>query len=188
LSEQELEANILRFIEIAEKLPELYREKCFETLLNHYLGTTPNQSTRLTQVTDTELPKEQAKFTIPLDVRAFLTQYKVPEDTLHRLFLIEWPEIRPIFVLKKTKSATAQIRLALLRALENALHPEGRFEFSFEEVKKSCQTHGVYDASNFKNNFNNNAKFFRGLKAEKNVELSPDGKAELADTISAILE
>jgi hypothetical protein len=188
LSEQELEANILRFVQIAEKLPEVYREKCFETLLTHYLGSASSLGAVTTQVKESESPKDQRKFQIPLDVRAFLTQYKIPEDTLHQLFLIEWPDIRPIYPLKSAKGSTAQIRLALLKALENALRPEGRFEFSFDDVKKSCQAHGVYDASNFRNNFNNNARLFRGLKTEKNVELSPDGKAELADTISAVLE
>lgn len=188
MNEEELEANILRFVQIAEKLPEVYRQKCFETLLNHYLRAGSNLAPPTPEVGEPESPKDEKKFIIPLDVRAFLTQYKLSENTLNQLFLIEWPEIRPIYPLKNAKGSTAQIRLALLKALENALQPNGRFEFSFEEVRKLCQAHGVYDASNFKNNFNNNARLFRGLKAEKNVELSPDGKAELADNISAIIE
>ena len=35
----ELESKIKAFVEIAEKLPERYREKCFEVMLTNYLST-----------------------------------------------------------------------------------------------------------------------------------------------------
>jgi hypothetical protein len=189
LTNQELESKITELVAISEKLPERYREKCFEILLHHYLQTDRLNSNESVGPSEVEVPPEPTKFSIPLDVKAFLTQYGVAESDIPKLFYIEGPEIRPIYNLKKKDViADAQIQLALLKAFENALRPGGMFEFSFDDVKKLCLDHKVYDSSNFKANFRNNARFFRGLKTEKHVELSPDGKSELAETISAVLE
>lgn len=187
--DEELESKINEIIAISEKYPDKYREKCFEVLLYHYLRT---QRSPVPKAVESYQPPSQAQpssFIIPLDVRAFLTQYGVPEDSILKLFYIEGPEIRPIYHIKKKEvKSRAQIQLALLKGLENALRPGGIFEFSFEDVKKLCNEHKVYDSSNFKNNFTHNARLFRGLKSEKHVELSPDGKSELAEVISAVLE
>jgi len=192
MSTEELESKIKEFIEIAEKQPEMYRVKCFEILLTNYLTS---GKTSLGLGNDQQLDKGQLvpeqpvkKFVIPIDVRAFLQQYTLSEDNIQKLFLIEGEEIRSIYTIETTKKADAQMQIALLTALENALKPNGKFEFSVENVRVRCNDHKVYDATNFKTNFKNKKKLFKDLDDEENVELSPDGKAELAEVILEIVK
>ncbi len=187
MANEELESKIKEFVEIAEKLPDKYREKCFEVLLNNFLtgAKTPQKSMENVEIA-TQPPAK--KFIIPIDVRAFLQQYNLPEDTITKLFLIEGEEIRLIYSIRTTKKSDAQIQLALLTALENAMKPGGKFEFSYEVVRQKCRDQGVYDQPNFKAHFKNNKKLFKNISDEEHIELSPDGKAELAETILAIIQ
>jgi hypothetical protein len=101
--------------------------------------------------------------------------------------LVEGTEIQRIYQLSTTKKAVAQMQVTLLTALENALKPGGKFEFSMEVVKTRCKDdYGAYDLANFKANFKKNAKLFKSLDDEEHVELSTDGKAELAEAILAV--
>ena len=101
----------------------------------------------------------------------------------------EGGEVRPIYQIKnKDVKADAQMQVAMLTALENALKPDGKFEFSIEDVRKYCVNQGVYDSTNFMTNFKKNARLFRNLKEKDHIELSPEGKTELAEAVSAVLE
>jgi hypothetical protein len=122
---------------------------------------------------------------IPIDVRAFLQQQNVPEECLGKLFFMEGTEVRPIYKITTTMKSKAQLQLALLTSLENALKG-GKFEFSIETVRQKCIDHLCYDSANFKRYFKNNSKLFKDLSDEEHVELSPEGKVELAETISEI--
>jgi len=178
VSTEELENKVKEFIAFAEKIPERYREKCFEVLLSAYLASIRAQEKAI-------VPQ---KFVIPIDVRAFLQQYSVPEENIQELFITEREEIRPTYSIKTVKKAEAQIQLALLAALENALRPGGKFELSVEAVRQRCINHRVYDYSNFKTYFKKNKRLFDSLKDEEHVGLSPDGKAELAEVILEIVK
>lgn len=185
---EELEAKLKEFVEIAEKLPEKYREKCFEVLLDNFLKT--GKTSEKEPVTGNDappVPTIQKKFIIPIDVRAFLQQYNIPEDNIQKLFIMEGEEIRSVYTIKTTVKSDAQIQLALLTSLENALK-QGKFEFGIENVRARCKDRAVYDTINFKTHFKNNKKFFKDLSNDEHVELSPDGKAELADIILEIIQ
>ena len=126
-------------------------------------------------------------FVIPISVRAVLQQYNVPEDAIEKLFLIEGNEIQPKFSLKTTVKSEAQTQVELLTALENALRPNGKFEFSLEIVRARCRDeYGAYDKDNFKSNFKNRAKLFKNIDDEEHVELTTEGKQELAEAILAV--
>jgi hypothetical protein len=187
MTTEELENKIKEFVEISEKQPESYRTKCFEILLDSYLAgeKSPSGSGNGKQLIPEQIVPVQPvkKFVIPIDVRAFLQQYNLSEEIIQKLFLIEGEEIRLIYSIKTTKKADAQMQIALLTALENTLRPNGKFEFSMEDVRHRCDEHKVLDKTNFKNNFKNNKKLFKELDDKEDVELSPDGKAKLADVI-----
>jgi hypothetical protein len=188
LTAEELESKIKEFIDIAEKFSEPYRQKIFEVLLISYLRGTQGPK-EVPEKVETPVPPviPPQKFVIPIGVRAVLQQYNVPEDIIEKLFLIEGTEVHPIYKLTTSKKATAQIQVALLAALENALKPSGKFEFSIEVVKNRCKDdYGAYDPPNFKAIFKKNAKLFKSLDDEEHVELSTDGKAELAEAILAV--
>jgi hypothetical protein len=183
-----LEEAIKKIIVLVEKLPERYREKAFEVLLEAQLVgksveqpmayETPKPSTEA----ETRTP---AKFTMPIDVRAFLQQYNVPEEKLQKLFFMQDNEIRPIYSIHTTKRAKAQIQIALLIALENALKG-GRFEFNRESVRVKCKELKCLDTANFQAIFKTNSSLFKSLDDPEHVEISPDGKVELAEAILEI--
>jgi hypothetical protein len=183
---EELEKPIQDIISLVEKFDERYREKCFEILLNTYLRTELKLPPK-PEIGEKEAGEGKEEFIIPIDVRAFLQQYNIPEEILQKLFLMEKNEIRPIYILKTTKKATAQMQITLLTALENALSGK-KFEFSIEPIRERCKNHKVYNAANFKANFKGNQEYFKSLVDEEHVELSPEGKTELADVISAVAE
>ena len=187
MENEELEAKIKEFIGIADKFDERYRQKIFEVLLINYLrGTQPTKEAP----EKVEVPAPVAapqKFMVPIGVRAVLQQYNVPEEVIQKLFLIEGTEVQRIYKLTTDKKAVAQMQVALLTALENALKPNGKFEFSIEVVKTRCRDdYGAYDVANFKANFKKNSNLFKSLDDEEHVELSTDGKAELAEAILAV--
>jgi hypothetical protein len=186
LTTEELEGKIKDLIELAEKFAEPYRQKIFEVLLADYLRTVqePEAPPQVELIAPAVVPQ---KFVIPIGVRAVLQQYNVPEEVIQKLFLVEGTEIQRIYKLSTTKKAVAQMQVTLLTALENALKPGGKFEFSMEVVKTRCKDdYGAYDLANFKANFKKNAKLFKSLDDEEHVELSTDGKAELAEAILAV--
>lgn len=183
----ELEKPIQDIITLVEKLDEKYRQKCFEVLLDFYLHKEFQPATKPKPIEEAEKQKGEKEFIIPIDIRAFLQTYEVPEEIIGKLFLIEKNETRPIYKITTTKKSEAQIQLALLAALENAVQKQGnKFEFSIEKVRKQCQKHKVYDRGNFKTNFRNNMKFFKSLDDKEHVELSPEGQTELAEVISTV--
>jgi len=182
----ELEKPIQEIIALTNKIDERYREKCFEILLNFYLKK------ELQLVTEPETEEKGEKeaitkkegFLIPIDVRAFLQTHSIPEETIKKLFVVDKDEIRPAYKITTIKKAQAQIQIALLVALENAVSKQGnKFEFSIENVRQRCQDYKVYDLANFKAYFKNNTNLFKSLTDEEHVELSPEGQTELAETI-----
>lgn len=187
---EELEKPIQDIIKLVEKFDEKYREKCFEILLDVYLQkklqliTEPKAAAR-----EKEMQGEKEEFTIPIDVRAFFHTHNVPEECLQKLFLLEKKQIRPVYKISTTKKSKAQIQIALLTALENALRVQGnKFEFSMEDVRQKCKNRAVYDTRNFKSHFKNNRKYFTALADEEHIDLSPEGRTELAEVILAVIK
>jgi hypothetical protein len=181
--DEDLESLAKEAARIAQTLPEQFQEKCFEVLLNSFVAkkapvdkAPPEQETKKTG----GKPRE---FVVPLSVRAFLQQYSVSEESLPKIFLMHGTDVAPAYKLQTTKKATAQVQIAVLTALENALKG-GKFEFSVEEVRKRCDEHGAYDAANFAATFKKRKDLFKDQADEEHVELSSDGKAELAETIT----
>ena len=122
------------------------------------------------------------KFVLPIDVKAFLTQYGLDETVLTKCFLIDGAEIRQIFHPKTTKKAKVQIYTALLMALENAMST-GKFEVEIEALRARCKEQKVYDTPNFMKTLKLSSDLFKGVSTKKPLSLSPDGKSELADLL-----
>jgi hypothetical protein len=181
--------ELQKIVELANSVPNEYRQKCFELLLGNALllkqSVTPN--TPLGQVA-TELPphpKNQQPFILPIDVRAFLSQYGLNETMLWKFFLRDGEEIRPIYQLRVTKKGTAQIQHALMQTLENAII-KGQFQIEIEALRTRCIDQKCYDQSNFTNNLKNNTKLFKSLDTDQPLSLSPDGKSELAELLEQL--
>lgn len=185
---EKLRVPIQDIIAFTNTLDERYREKCFEVLLNFYLDK--NSVTTPAIIEAVSSPKTDlvgGTSPLPLPIRAFLSQNSIPTDAIGKLFLIENSEVVPTYKIKETKKATAQIQLALLSALKNALiNPSSMFEFSIEDVRELCKEHDVYDIANFTATFKKNSNLFNLTSDEEHVKLTPDGKTELAETIVTV--
>lgn len=185
---EQLEEEIKKIIELVEKLPEAYRITAFEVLLNSAVRSAGPATVPIAATTETK-PEITTALSLPIDVKAFLVQYNLPEDAISRLFLIHGSEIRPVYKITEGKYSTAQMQIALLAALENALRgTDTKFEFSFEQVRTLCKRYNKYDSGNFTTNFKSNKKLFVGLSNEDQIEPSPDGKDALADLIADLLK
>jgi len=171
-------------IKFTNTIDEVYREKCFEVLLNHYLSNSTglrNSSLMLEYTNNASGAQE-----LPINLRTFLQENMISEETVNKLFLREKGEARPIYKITEKKKAIAQIQIALLLAFENALvTPNSAFEFSINTVRQRCIDYNVYDGTDFMFNFKNRAGLFTTLDHEV-VKLTPMGKTELANIMNTI--
>lgn len=176
----EVKTRMDELIEIAESLPEKYQQKGFEVLLSKLIDAI--RVPAVTPELEGEPETSKRAFVIPIDVRAFLRQYGISDENLKKLYLLDPEDVRSIYTLQETRTSRAQIQVTLLTALENALR-NNKFEFTIENVRGRCKDpHKIYDPNNYMANFRNNAKLFKSLE-DPSVELSPDGKSELADIV-----
>jgi hypothetical protein len=170
---------------LSESVPEPFRLKCFELLLAHSLTTDQPPKGKEEHPKGKEQKsdnKSKAEFILPIDIKAFLNQYSFDETILHKLFMIEGSEIRPIYRLDIHKKAQAQMAYALLIALENAML-SGEFKFTIEALRQRCTDQKCYDGSNFMTILERNKGFYKSYDPKKDLFLSPDGKAELANIL-----
>jgi hypothetical protein len=180
------EEELRKIVELANKVPEEYRQKCFELLLAQELQiknpAVPAVVTPAQQLISPAIPKS---FVIPIDVKAFLSQYGLDESLLGKFFLIDGEEIRPIYKLKVTAKSKAQIQHALMMAFENACK-SGQFQVEIESLRARCVEQKCYDSANFSANIKNNAKLFKFISTDQPLSLSPDGKSDLAELLEEL--
>lgn len=180
--------ELQKIVELANSVPEEYRQKCFELLLANTLQAkqpviqTPPAENKGAEI---HTPVKQQPFILPIDVRAFLSQYGLNESVLWKFFIRDGDEIRPIYQLKVTKKGTAQIHHALMQTLENAI-VKGQFQVDVETLRNRCVDQKCYDSTNFSANLKNNAKLFKSLDVDQPLSLSPDGKSELAELLEQL--
>ncbi len=179
--------QLKQIVELANGVPQEYRQKCFELLLAHALhGTPPPESLAppKSHITSASTGSTKA-FVLPIDVKAFLSQYSIDEAKLWKLLLVDGSEVRPVYQLKTTKKAKVQMHFALLMALENAI-TSGQFQVEIENLRTRCVDQKAYDSINFMTTLKNNQKFFKSVDKEQPLVLSPAGKSELADLIEEL--
>jgi len=183
---ENLEKPIKKIVEFVEKIPDKYQTKAFEILFQHILS---GEKLEINKGTNPNIEKsiDEQLFQMPIEVRAFLRQFSIPEDKINDLFIITGPnEIAPTYNLKTTKAAVAQIQLAVLTALENSLKGKGKFEFDIEDVRKRCNEHKCYDAKNFTHIFTRKKILFKDLDDHEHIFLSPHGKEHLAEVMNEL--
>jgi len=174
-----------KIVELANAVPQEYRQKCFELLLSRVLqdaGAPAPAAPPAAQATAAS--KAHPKFVLPIDVRALLSQYGVDEAVLWKCFHAEDGELRPIYKLATHKKAQAQIEHALMMALESAMS-NGQFQVVVEALRERCSEHKCYDRANFMHILKRNAGLFKKIGADPLV-LSSDGKAALAELLESL--
>jgi hypothetical protein len=206
---KEIRDSVKQIAEIAASVPESLQSLCFELLLRHYLeslstssdpGNTQSRKTPppAAEVVVPVVPasiEEKAKVQTDLSTgdlhvktRRFMEKYGVTLDELNNLFFKEDETIQPLYEdVKTTRLAEAQIRIALLLALRNALLT-GEFAAPVEAVRAECRDRKSYDQANFAANLKNNQSLFdeKYGKDTTTLRLSEDGRKELSQLIKEL--
>jgi hypothetical protein len=208
---ENLKKEVKQILEIVKECPENLQQTCFEILLRDFLdsqirvegkgkevqSSTANKphetpAAEKGAVNKTTLSGEASdlKFAeLHVKAKKFMEKYKISIDQLNQLFYKENDQILPLFDdLKTTRSSESQIRVALLKALINALST-GEFQATTEDIRAECQARKCYDMNNFGGNFTNNASLFDFKKYTaklKTVTLSEEGKKELSEVIEEL--
>lgn len=179
--------KLAEIVELSESVPDAFQVKCFEILLSHAVEPAPPSRTPQAQREGEEQKASEGEpeFVLPIDVKAFLTQYGLSPQLLWQLFLVESGEIRPVYQLNTTKMAEAQVHHTLMMSLENALLT-GEFKAKVEAVRERCRDRKLYDSNNFLRNFRSRDTLFRDPDDTEELVLTPDGKAELANLLEEL--
>jgi len=174
---ERLKQEVVTIGEIAEQVPEAFRERCFELLLGKLLDSTPGSTPQEVAPPESNdvLRGESEPGTIPTpsSVRVFMQRTGVTSDDLARVLMFDEDEAHFIREPEGLKVAKGQMEWALILALKNGIE-NNRLTADPEAVRSICQEKGYYDKGNFAANFKKpaNAKLFR--KA-----LVPQGTSEL---------
>lgn len=166
-----LKKEIKEIAEVASGVPEAFRERCFEILLENLLadgnGAKPpsNQAPKdkpavVGASVDPGKPAGQ-NIPTPAKVRVFMQRSGVTDDELQALFLYEDDELHFIKEPAAPAVAVGQIEWALLIALRNGIL-KNDMSCDAESVRSICQDKGYYDKKNFTTIFKRpaNAKLF----------------------------
>ena len=192
---ESLKDDIKQITEFANSVPEPFKEKCFEVLLQHLLSQqiAPQRNllgAQKTQPDETKSPGS-AKLPFPAAVKVFMRKTGVTEDELNAILLYENNDVLFIQEPKTTIVGHGQIEWSLLLALKKAIL-SNEFTVDPEDVRSICKEKGFYDASNFAANFKypaNRALFKALLKPQGDPQpLSDEGQATLGRLVKTYAE
>lgn len=210
--------EIKEIVEIVALVPEPHKAMCFEMLLKEALANrrTPPSPTQATPAPILKAAAPIAPAASPADpvdsppigaqpkvndgsdivisdlhmkTKKFLEKGDVTLAQLNELYYKNDDVFESLSVdLKVTKMSEAQIRIALLQALQNSL-ASGNFQTTVEAVREECKARKTYDSANFTTNFKNTAELFdfgTWSREVTDLRLSEIGKKELAAAVKLI--
>ena len=212
-----LKEDIKEIVEILALVPEPQKALCFELLLKEALASRRTSTAQppeppkpashepkaladaapLANTTGSNngtQPKVNAGADIVasdlhMKTKKFLEKGDVTLVQLNELFYKDGDKFESLSVdLKVTKMSEAQMRVALLQALQNSLD-SGDFQTTVEAVREECKARKTYDQANFAANFKSSAYLFDFETWSRDVtdlRLSEDGKKELAAVVKII--
>ncbi len=178
--------ELQEIVNLANSVPEEYRQKCFELLLSRSLEFGGRQEKgQLPLPASSKQPVRLETSNMPIDVKAFFNQHRLDLNLISTLFHIEGTEVRPIYTLSDTTKVKAEINLALLIALETALR-SGQFQVEIETLRTRCQEQKCYDMANFMRHIKNNSRLFKTITTDQPLSLSVEGKAQLGELLKRL--
>jgi hypothetical protein len=148
-----LSEEIKQITEIAESVPERYKEKCFEILLQRLLSEkkSPSQALEIfSQGHPESIPSQDAKIPITTQIRLFMTKTGITEEELNSILFYDSNNDEVHFLKEPNPPAIAQgqIDWALLLALQKGVL-SNELSVDAENVRAICQVKGFYDGANF---------------------------------------
>jgi hypothetical protein len=192
-----LKEQIKEISDIAANVPEEFRQKCFELLMSHLLGTSnlPAAAAALATGWNSAPPMLTSALGYsgapPMTalLAAFMKKLGLSNEQFSRV--VGYMHGKVVFYREPAsdKAAQAQIEWALLLALKHAI-VNGAFSIDAEEVRLVCQEKGVFDRRSFYTVFRRHSEFFRS-PPEPNGRaqpLSSKGLAALGALIKKLAE
>lgn len=195
-----LKQEIKDIADVASSVPETFREKCFEILLENLLAeggtgkaaSPPKPKDEKNNVDSASDRGKPAGHVIPTPakVRVFMKRTGVSDEDLQALFLYEDDELHFIKEPAADVVSTGQIEWALLIALKNGILGNA-MSCDAESVRSICQEKGYYDKKNFSTIFKKpaNAKLFSApLESQGEAQsLSNDGLDLLGKIVKSLV-
>ena len=205
---QELKEEIKTIAEISDNVPEKFKEKCFEILMNHLLkeanGTTPAEKNEITQTNQNidnqknmidnqnhneEVKSDSPENTIPLSaqLRVFMRKTNITIEEIQNIIHYENGNVYFIKEPKDSIVSKGQIKWALLLGLKNGIAAKD-FLVDPEDLRSICQDKGYYDMKNFSRYLKNYSNYFKNplIPQGDSQPLSDDGINELAKLIKEL--
>lgn len=195
---EKLKEEIKAIAEIAESVPNTFKERCFEILLENLLASTTPEPKKLGQEPPPAPPPGQQKeppppssengssIPTPSQIKVFMGKTGVTASDLGKVMMFEDDTVHFVQEPQGNKIARGQIEWALLLALKKGIE-KNVLEVDPEVVRSICQEKGFYDGTNFQKNFKsaNAAKFFMGEMEKQGAaqKLSSDGMTELGKLV-----
>jgi hypothetical protein len=193
---EELKEEIKAIAEIADSVPVVFKERCFELLLQNLLGSVataerPAQQPA-TKVDGDEKPDSVppagngATVPTPSQIKVFMQKTGTTAAEIAKILMYEDNSVHFIQEPAGNKIARGQVEWALLLALKKGIE-KNVLEVDPEDVRSICQEKGFYDPKNFSGNFKwpATAKFFQGVMEKQGPaqKLSSDGATELGKIV-----
>ena len=188
---EKLKDEIREIAKIAAAVPETFRVKCFEILLNDLLSeqldhAPPPPSPPKPGETPTP---PQGSFKMPSQVLAFMRRKELKQEQIEAIVMLDGDELHFIKEPSHGQVSKGQIEWALLIALKNGIL-NNSLKADPEDVRSIVQEKGYYDSANFSTNFKNrkNASLFRNvLEGQGDAQaLSTEGETALANLVNAL--
>lgn len=186
---KKLQEEIKEIASIASSVPEKFREKCFEILLNRLLaGTTETPSGT---GTIPPAPPAGAGLRLQGSVLAFMKRKGITKEQIETILMLEDGNIHFLKEPSHGKAARGQNEWALLLALKNGIL-NNTIKVDPEDVRSIVQEKGFYNTANF-------AAYFKTPKYKDNFRkplepqgeaqtLTPAGETALAELIKKLAE
>lgn len=192
-----LKKEIIEIAEISEKVPESFREKCFEILLTHLLQAETTTSKDKDENSSDAVALEGARaaktavhtLTFPAALKAFMRRNSVSQEEIEAIVMVGDGEFHFIKQPKHQNVSKGQNEWALLLALKNGIL-NGSLTVDAEAVRSMVQEQGFYDKANFAKNFKSPkyaSLYKESLEAQGTaVALSSEGEDQLATLIKSL--
>ena len=194
---EELKEEIKAIADIAGSVPDMFKERCFEVLLQNLLVSTQpaekpaqppyGKPSATEELQDTQaLAANGGGVPTPSQIKVFMQKTGVTAAELAKVVMYDDKIVHFIQEPLCNKIARGQVEWALLLALKKGIE-KNVLDVDPEEVRSICQEKGFYDAANFATNFKGalTAKLFQGEMKKQGAtqKLSNDGLAELGKIV-----
>jgi hypothetical protein len=206
---EQLKEEVKQIADLAASVPEQFREKCFELLLNNLIGKQAPTKNAAPSPPVSEEKKEDdqddgnpssdslaksGSSTIPMttQLRLLMRKTTVTKEELEKVLMYDSKDGGNVHFVREPHDVdvtTGQIEWSLLLALKNVILKDS-LSVDPEDVRSVCQEKGFYGAANFAANFKrpSYSKLYKGamVKQGEAQQLTNDGQEALGKLIKRL--